>query len=151
MSGNCATGIRSSAIRPASVIMTAMTTANRGRSTKTEEIMSPSVLLLTRAVRAARLTEAGRGIGRRLHRGTGPHALHTVRDHDLAGSDTGRYHGEERGRITERYVAPLRLVPRPHSEDIVPLLIGQHGGTRHGDLPFRVLRLQNDGDEAPID
>ena len=37
MSGNWAPGMRNRAISPASVIMTAMTTANRGRSTKTEE------------------------------------------------------------------------------------------------------------------
>ena len=39
MSGNCATGMRSIASAPASVITIAMTMASRGRSTKTEEII----------------------------------------------------------------------------------------------------------------
>ncbi len=40
MSGNCATGMRSSASTPASVMTIAMTIASRGRSTKTAEIMA---------------------------------------------------------------------------------------------------------------
>ena len=39
MSGNCATGMRVIASRPASVITIAMTIARRGRSTKTDEII----------------------------------------------------------------------------------------------------------------
>ena len=40
MSGNCATGMRLSEISPASVMTMAMTTASRGRSIKTAEIMA---------------------------------------------------------------------------------------------------------------
>ena len=38
MSGNCATGIAASAMRPASVMTIEMTKASRGRSMKTSEI-----------------------------------------------------------------------------------------------------------------
>ena len=55
MSGNCAKGMRSSESDPAIVMMIAMTIANRGRSTKTDEINSslrmsyPKVLPLAKA------------------------------------------------------------------------------------------------------
>ncbi len=56
MSGNCATGMRVSAIRPAMVMTIAMTIASRGRSTKTAQNMAS---VLRRRLRFAGLDSPG--------------------------------------------------------------------------------------------
>src|SRR5271154_3728573 len=78
MSGNCATGIDAMAMMPASVMTMEMTKARRGRSTKMAEILAST-------------SRAG-SHHRALHRLPGPHLLHAVDDHLLAGLEAGVDH-----------------------------------------------------------
>ena len=97
MSGNCATGMRVSANRPAIVMTMAMTTASRGRSTKIAEIIClPSAELgsapLGRAAGAAaraalhelRRDRRRRGRRPRRHHRAGPDPLQPFGDDQLA-------------------------------------------------------------------
>src|SRR4051794_34026816 len=92
MSGNCATGMRSSDSTPASVIRMAMTMASRGRSTKTAEIM-----LLARRPRCC----WWRCGGTRCHLDARAYTLDAFQDDHVAVVESGRDHCGGRRRLAK--------------------------------------------------
>src|SRR6266851_3379564 len=139
MSGNCATGMRVSAIAPAMVMTMAMTMARRGRVMKTPEIMarSSSAGARRRRGRAAggrawragcRRLDAG-GAGRdRLSRA---HALDALDDDALAFAEPAGHRRQRRRRLAELDAALLRLVVAVDDVDVVAHLVGEYRGARH--------------------
>src|ERR1700736_5188454 len=124
MSGNCATGMRVSAIAPAMVMTTAMTMARRGRVMNTPEIMrrSPAAGARRRRGRAAgRRRTAGGGArragGRRLDAGGAgrdrlarTHALDALDDDAFAFTQSVGHCRQRRRGLAELNAALLRLV-----------------------------------------
>src|SRR6516164_538161 len=102
MSGNCATGIRVSAISPAIVMTSAMTTARRGRSTKIAEI--------TRLPPGRRWWWARRPWRDDL---TGADTLHALGNNQLAFIEAARYDRGLRRRLAE--------VDAPHLRPVLPI------------------------------
>src|ERR1700733_3644078 len=122
MSGNCATGMRSSESTPASVITMAMTIASRGRSTKTAEIMP----LWTRRFRCGRRRRGGTGV----YLDAWPHALDALEHDRFAFLEASHDDRGGRGRLAELDAALLDVVLAVDDIDVVALLIGQYRGTR---------------------
>src|SRR5215218_5548093 len=123
MSGNCATGICSSEIAPAITVTTAMTTARRGRSTKTLEIMA-----------LARLRGDGAGGGQvtsrrsRRHDGAGTRPLRALRDDQRSRFEPTVDHGLARRSAAEPDPPLLDLVALADHEDEWPRLVDLHRG-----------------------
>src|ERR1700731_18283 len=123
MSGNWATGMRVSANRPAIVMIIAMTTASRGRSTKMAEIIS----LLSRRRRFCRrrlYRRRGSRAGR--YRLPGTHALQPLADDKLALGEPVGHHGGGWGRLAELNAANLRLVLCINENATMPLRVRTH-------------------------
>src|SRR6478735_9129404 len=116
MSGNCATGIVSNASAPAMVMTNAITIARRGRSTKTAEIMGSCPPVWPRGPGRYRLART--------------HPLQALDDHLVAQREPVDHRGYCGGRLPELDPALLGLVVRADREDIIALLVGQHGGAR---------------------
>ena len=136
MSGNCATGMRVNAIRPAIVMTSAMTTASRGRSTKIAEI--------TDYPPAA---EGGGLAGPGETTSLGTDALHALGNDQLPFLEPAR-HDRRRGRRLAEMDAPdLRPILLIDDVDIVALLVGQHRGARDRQYRDRLHAFEQYGDE----
>src|SRR6516165_9527039 len=131
MSGNCATGMRVSAINPAIVMTNAMTTARRGRSTKIAEITGlPPGRRWWRARRPGRddLTRAD--------------TLHALGNNQLAFVEAARHDRRLRCRLAEMDAPHLRPVLPIDDIDVVALLVRQDRRARDAEHRDRLHPFQ---------
>src|SRR3954468_19712142 len=137
MSGYCAIGITSSDTSPAIVVISAMTTASRGRSTKMADNieLAPAQACRSRAC---------------CYRHSGPQRLNAVDNNLLAA-------GQTFGDNHSLTVCPARLDPADRDlavlddEDVDALLIGDQGGLRHHDLFLRGPGLEIHRHQLTVD
>ena len=139
MSGNCATGMRSSASAPAIVMMIAMTIASRGRSTKTAEIMRARQVRGAWAAHRSAAASAGAGFDARCRGGRAAR-----RRPRSSRPPSGRRRSRRSSGVLWPSWTPalLGLVAVAHHLDVVALLVGQDGGARDRRAPRWLRRLR---------
>ena len=161
MSGNCATGMRSSASsagdrdderdddrEPWPIdkdrrdhCFAFGSSAGRGRGAA-----APSVVPVSRrGNRRRRGSRAGR------HDLAGADTLQPLADDQLSFLEPIAHHGRGRRRLAELDAPLLRLVLRIDDIDVIALLIGQHRGARNGENRDRLHALLQHGHELAVE
>src|SRR5208283_4648345 len=144
MSGNWETGMRSRASTPAKVKRTAMTTASRGRSTKTPEI----ILRLSARRRRNQGLRAGRA---GVHFNAGADALDAIGDNHLAFRQAAGDYGGGGCGLPQLNAALFDLLILTNYIDVIALLIRQHRFARNAQGHHRLNAFDQHVDEGAID
>src|SRR6476659_6056150 len=137
ISGYCATGIAMKASAPAIVVITAMTIASRGRSTKIADIMGSAPVDRLRDRACA-------------HGHPRAQALKSLDDDELAAGET-LVDDDARPTLARGRHAPDDSLAVVRDEHVHAFLIGDQSARRDDDLVLGLVAFQSDAYELTID
>src|SRR3954454_5838831 len=136
MSGYCATGIAMKASAPAIVVITAMTIASRGRSTKIADSMGSAPVDRLRDRAGA-------------HGHPGAQTLQPLDDHELAAREA-LVDDDARPAFAARLHSPDDSLAVVRDEDIDALLIRDQSRLRNHHLVFGLVALKSDAHKLAV-